>query len=522
MFILLTVLFLFATALTLAALQVWRRGFRFTWLIAAGGAFLTWSSVLLWQAVMPVRLELPAWEPAGLFADSPLFFADRLVWPYAFSLTTLALAVILTEVVSEDFPNPLSWAGTLTLTGLGLLAVLADNPLTLALAWAAIDLTELIIQLRAVRQPSASERVVTAFASRAVGIGLLLWASMVSQAAGEPLDFQNTLPQAGLYLLAAAGLRLGVLPLHLPLPSESALRRGFGTALRLVSAASSLVLLARIPPASMASGFTPVLFILAAVAGIYGGWMWIRSSDELAGRPFWMIGLASLAVASALRGNPTGAAAWSAALVLAGGALFLSPFSQRWLDRVLLAGVWVLSSLPFSPTAAGWESDAPANWAVWVTWPFFLLTQGFLISGYIRHARQRPAAALTSKPLWAGNVYPAGIALLLLTAVSLGFFGWDGSGRVGAWTFGLIAAALAAALVWLTPRLRILNPARAHWIRPEAGGSRLDAFYRGLWSLYQAFGRLSAGISATLEGEGGVLWTLLMLALFISLLSRTP
>lgn len=522
MFILLTVLFLFVTALTLAALQVWRRGLRFAWLIAAGGGFLTWLSILLWQTVMPVMLELPSWEPAGLFADSPLFLADRLAWPYAFSLTAAAVAVILTEVVSDDFPNPLSWAGTLTLTGLGLLAVLADNPLTLALAWAAIDLTELVIQLRAVRGAAASERVVTAFASRAVGIGLLLWAGMVSQAAGASLDFQNTLPQAGLYLLAAAGLRLGVLPLHLPFSSESALRRGFGTLLRIVTAASSLVVLARIPSASMTTGFAPMLLILAAIAAIYGGWMWIRSPDELTGRPFWMIGLASLAVAATLRGNPLGAAAWSVTLILAGGALFLSSFSQKWMNRALLAGAWALSSLPFSPTATGWESGAPANWAVWVSGPFFLLAQGFLISGFIRHARQRPAAALESKPIWAGNVYPAGIGLLLLVAISLGWFGWEGALRVGAWTLGLIAAALATALVRLTPRLRILNPARAHWVRPEAGGSRLDAFYRGLWGVYQSLGRLSQGISATLEGEGGVLWTLLMLALFISLLSRTP
>jgi hypothetical protein len=87
---------------------------------------------------------------------------------------------------------------------------------------------------------------------------------------------------------------------------------------------------------------------------------------------------------------------------------------------------------------------------------------------------------------------------------------------------GLIATVLTAALVWLTPRLRLLNPARAHWIRPEGGGSWLDSFYRGWWSLYQSLGRLSEAFSATLEGEGGVLWTLLFLALFISLLSRAP
>jgi hypothetical protein len=48
--------------------------------------------------------------------------------------------------------------------------------------------------------------------------------------------------------------------------------------------------------------------------------MWLRAPDELTARPFWLISLASLAMASALRGNPVGAVAWSCALVLSGGA----------------------------------------------------------------------------------------------------------------------------------------------------------------------------------------------------------
>ena len=64
---------------------------------------------------------------------------------------------------------------------------------------------------------------------------------------------------AGLYLVAAAGLRLGVFPLHLPYTSEATLRRGIGTSLRLVSAVSSLVLLAHIPAESLTSALNSVL-----------------------------------------------------------------------------------------------------------------------------------------------------------------------------------------------------------------------------------------------------------------------
>jgi len=111
--------------------------------------------------------------------------------------------------------------------------------------------------------------------------------------------------------LIAAGLRLGVLPLHLPYGKENVVRRGFGTSLRLVSAAASLILLARIPAESLHSVISPYLLILAGITALYAGWMWLRSSDEILGRPFLVLCMASLAVADSLRGNPTGSLGWA-------------------------------------------------------------------------------------------------------------------------------------------------------------------------------------------------------------------
>lgn len=525
MFILISVFLLFATALTLATLQVTRPNYRFAWLIAAGGAFLTWASVLLWQVRMPLLLELPFWGTEARLASSPFFLADAVNWPYALALTTLGLAVILTEVVRENFPAPFSWAGTLSLTGFGLLAVLADNPLTLVLVWAALDVTELLTQLVSV-EGRASERVVTGFAARTAGLGMMLWAGWVSLSHGAPLDFRSPLPEAGVYLILAAGLRLGVLPLHLAYTTESAVRRGFGTTLRLVSAASSLVILARIPAQGITSPLAPFLLALAAAAGLYGGWMWVRSPDVLSGRPYWVIALAALAIASALRGNPIGSVAWGAALALTGSALFLFSVQHRLLQRILLiVGLWGISSLPFSPTASGWESGANALWADWLAWPMLIAAQALLAAGFIRQTL-RPAVLipLDAQRVWARNIYPIGISLPLATLILLGLFGWEGARRLGTLPAGLAAAALTGALLWLTPRLRWLNPMRAHWVRPQQDEpSRLDSFYNLLWNLYRFLGRLSESISALFEGEGGILWALLFLVLFLSLLApRVP
>jgi hypothetical protein len=146
------------------------------------------------------------------FTQSPTFIADEIAWVFTLSIVTLCLAIIITSVVRSNFPNITSWAGILILTSLGVLAVVADNPLTLVLIWAAIDFTELIAQMRFVEDPKLSERAVIAFASRATGTLILLWADMVSAANGQTFDFRSAPPQAGLYLLAAAALRLGVLP----------------------------------------------------------------------------------------------------------------------------------------------------------------------------------------------------------------------------------------------------------------------------------------------------------------------
>src|SRR5574341_87373 len=495
MFIFITIAILFLTALFVLLLRFLMPQFRYIWLVATGGGILAWISVFAWQTQMPIALQFSIWQPSLLFSQSPTFIADGIAWAFVVSLVALCLSIIITSVVRSNFPQTMSWAGILILTSLGVLAMVADNPLTLVLIWAAIDLAELIAQLRSVEDPKLSEQVVIAFASRVTGTLVLLWADMISVASGQSFDFRYAPPQAGLYLLIAATLRLGILPFHLPYPSESSIRRGFGTGLRMISAASSLILLTRIPSSSVTSSFAPYLLILASVAAVYAGWMWLRAPDELTARPFWLIGMGSLAVAAALRADPVGAAGWGCALILAGGVLFLSSEMNRWLIRALWIGVLGISTLPFSLTATGWNAEGRNFWPVW---PFLLLSHAMLMAGFIRHSqRTSTRTANETQPIWAKNVYPIGISLLLITIILLGLFGWNGTFQIGNWIAGSVTAFLAVGLLWLTPRLRILNPVRAHWVRPS-NASWLDWGYQALWNLYRQLGQISNTLSNVL------------------------
>lgn len=520
MFIFITVGILILSALGLLILRFLVPEYRYTWLIATGSAVTAWLSLLFWQISMPATIQLPLWQPEIIFNQSPTFIADGISWAFALSLGTICLGVIITAVARNNFPSPVSWIGIFLLTAFGILAVTAENPLTLVLLWAAIDLSELISQMRFVEDPKLSERVVISFASRVTGTLILLWASMVSAANGSELDFLSAPPSAGLYLVIAAGLRLGIFPLHLPYAGDSAVRRGLGTGLRMISAGSSLILLARVPLSGIESPITPYLIFFTSIIAIYGGWMWFRSPDELTGRPFWLIGAGSLAVASALRGNPIGATAWSCALILSGGALFLASAQSRWLDRALYIGLWGMSAFPLSITGSGWTSTGVS---FWYAFPLLLVAQAFLLAGYFRQNQRISARSnFDNQPIWARNVYPLGIYIILATIILLGFFGWGGSLKAGNWIAGPIASILTFGLLWLTPRLRILNPVRAHWVRPTTP-SWLDAVYQALWELYRQVGRASNTFSKVLEGESGIMWTILFLAFFVSIfIQRTP
>jgi hypothetical protein len=520
MLILITTLLVFATALALLILRVMRPEFRFSWLTAVGGTLLAGISVLLWQPQLPLSIEIPWWQSANLSLAPISFSADGLAWPYAASLVVLSIAILLTASVRENFLDSLAWSVSLALCGLGLLAVTANNPLTLVLVWGALDLTELVIMLRSANGRKLSERAVIAFSVRSWGIVLLLIADVVSSAAGKSMDFLSVPPQAGLLLLAAAGLRLGVLPVHLPYASESALRRDIGTAQRLVSAASSLILLSRIPVSSLESPLVFVFLLLSAIAGLYAGWMWLRAPDELTGRPYWMIAVASLAVTACLRGSSAGATAWGLALILGGGALFLASVQQTWLNRAMLLGAWTLTSLPFSLTATGWQNNGITSDLIL---PVFLVAQAFIIAGYIRHSlRPSTRPLLQSQPAWAKSVYPAGIGLLLLFQFLLGFWGWDGALQFGLLWAGVAASLLTFGLLWSARRFPILSPVRAQWLE-SASASQLDRLYQNLWTLYRFIGRITQTISRLLDGESGIIWTLLFLIFFVLLLvQRKP
>lgn len=529
MLLFLPVVLLLIAALAILIWQAVRPGFGVPWLVAVFAGLTVWGSLLFLRFRLPLQVVFKHWLPLGEASDYPYFQLDPVSWIYAFALAGVVLAVLLTapaRPISRTIVR--GWAGILSISAMAMLAILSANPLTMAVTWVAIDLIELVVMLATVHESEQSRQAVVAFASRIMGIFVLLWAVLVARAHGVTLTFTQVPPEAGVYLMIAAGLRLGVLPLHLPYMTEVRMRRGLGGILRLAAPASSLVLLARLPSGSIPSDWAPYLLALTALAVLYGAVKWLFATDELEGRPYWLISLASLAVACVIRGQPLASIAWGITMMLAGSLLFFYSARQRSVYFLPVLGLLALSGLPFTPAGAGWQG-------LW-TLPFnglnllFILALAILLAGYLRHAFQ-PGEPLNTMERWVQTVYPFGLLMLLATDWVGAYLNLRGSFALGSAWVGVVSILLALGGVAVYARIPAeavaSEPAGSGWLAILTGRAgrvlsaifRLNWLYRLIALVYGLLRRVVLALTAILEGEAGVLWVLVLLALLISLLT---
>jgi hypothetical protein len=190
------------------------------------------------------------------------------------------------------------------------------------------------------------------------------------------------------------------------------------------------------------------------------------------------------------------------------------------LTILLSALVLGLFSLPFTLTAVTWDGTASLD--VWF-WPFMVVGQSLLAIGFVRHLWRTSESALENMPRWAQSAYPLGLFVLLAAISLLGLWGWSGAFQVGLWPVG--AAVAIVTLVALAAWWRILrfDTAGEDAGRPELTQTESESHLARIlewlaslvWGFYRSLRRLVDFFSGLLEGDGGLLWTLLALILLL-------
>lgn len=487
----------------------------YLWLLALVGAAAAWLMVLFSRSQAPLVISVMQWKPDSLFSASPTLLLDEISWTFGVALGVFPLAVLLIDVVQFADVDSNGWAAGLAMTGLGLLAVFAENPITLLLAWAVMDLSETLMLLLRVSTSGQRERVVVALSVRLIGILLVVIATIQSISLGKTVVFNAIPPEISGLLLLAAGLRLGVLPPHQPFFQEPPLRRGLGTIVRLTPVASSLVILARIASVGVPLSWQPYLLLVAVISALYGSYAWVQAPNELDGRPFWILGMATIALVSTIFQLPAATIAWGLALLMTGGILFLTSNRTRFVSILSFVGILGASAFPYTPAWAGGELYSNSG----IMMPIILiLAHALLVSGYARHVI-RHTPDLEDVEQWMLIVYPIGLILLIMThwgiAWSQDLASQSGDSILSfGWWGGVISIGVVA-IFMLFRRQQVSLPVSVS----TTLGSLLSPewIYRILWWLYRNLSRAFSAISQILEGEGGILWSILMLILLISL-----
>lgn len=506
-FPLIAILVYLGSAIGLVLLNTLRPRLPYEWIVAAFSASLSWGLIFAARIAIPSTIPLGNWESVSP-SYSPILLLDGFSWLYALALATLVLAVVLSDVARLKKVTWKSWTSSLVMVALSILAVMAGNQLTLLLAWAAIDLVEILHWMAFVYDSKTRQRIVFAFSFRAIGIMLTFWPG------NNPY----------VYILAAL-LRLVILPVHLPEMEQAKLRRGLGTILRLVPPVASLVFAVRIAAIGLPPNESDIWLGFVLIVAFMASLSWVRAKNELEGRPYWVLGMSLLTLASAIRNQPAASMAWGISLVLAGGFLFLYSTRSRLLNILLFWMVMGISTLPFTPSwDAGRFFAAPLfSWQL-----LFLLPQSALLFGYIRNGlRSGTGVEASDKLMWV--IYPWGLFLLPLVLYVIGYWKWQdilqqGTGyqypgarnpiEMYSGLAALLIVGILSALSRIIPRrLKAISA----WQEKAFPTSWMSLIIFGIFRLV---GDSVGIISELFEGEGGILWTLLLLTLLLTFFSQ--
>jgi hypothetical protein len=508
MLILLPTILLLGLAGALGAVRFFRPRSRFLWVGALGAVLGTWLIILIWRFQLPISLGYASWGTTVAMPEGLEFSIDSLAWVIAWSLAGLLLAGLVVGAAETDSQPSASWVLLLLFGGLSLLASSAANAVSLVLVWGALDLGQAGIALASTRDPDSARTAVAVFAVQLATLVIAVMAQVL-EGAGPATDSYALLMLTAVVArtLVQWRPRSGEAPVYL--------RGSVGTALQLSSAIATLSVLPRLRLEGGLGPYGGLLLLLCAAVGLYAGWMWLRSPDLRTAFPHAVTGISMLAAGTALLGNAPGTSAWVAALALGCGVLFLAEGRKTGLAPAVIVGAWSLSALPFSLTGAGWPSQfGVEQWAL----PAFLLAQALILAGFLQSAAKPLArGAPRNQATSLQAVRNLGIVFLMGIQVLLGVWGWQGAAVWQALVPGAIATVLGAILFAGRSRLGIDGGTASRTV--QRAGERFVTLMQDLaLGVYSISGSLIASVTGLLEGEAGIMWGLLILALFVSLI----
>lgn len=517
---LIPILLLLLPLFSVLALFLRKRGVRFAyiWFLFLSIAFVMWILILTIspQGIKPFTIQ--NWFQLGIDSVHLTFEANNMNWLLVFSVLTMLLMYFLTGVSRLDLKMDLTrWIFMSALTTFSILSLLASNVWSVLLAWTILDVFYLIFRFVFWGGKNISF-LIKSLIIRFLGSICLVWVTANYSPSGMDASLTALPPQSGLVLFLAAFFHSGVLPIELnQSEGKNTNDEILDWVFRIYLFITSFSVLANVPSIAVKLNFLSSIILKLAVSllTVFFSYRWAVEKRFNASISFLLLAGTGTFFLLILNDEPQAIFYWLVFFLV--GIVWLVFYTHRSKSLLIfpILLLFLISGLPFTLFSYGMRaipfSDISLNWI-----PFFL-THVFCLIGFFNKMTQKHFE-FEGMDSWYQAIYTIGlfIPLISLGAIlvrNLGSF----LEEISNWWMGV------AAIVLMILGMIYFNKKESGPVL-KRGENRLERFLSFLWffkiiNFFEArLHSLVIGFSGLLEGNGGMIWSFVIIILIISLI----
>ena len=464
---------------------------------------VSWILLLLVYFLNLEREITLGWNLQSQLLAEPVLVFDWISAALALTLGGLALYSTVCQIFS---PQQSAW-----ITGLGgicILGTLAGSVFTILFIW---TLVELIWITYSALYQSRDRGLILPVLFRLLVPLILIYSLGIGRGEGIGDSFSTYNAAAGPILIAAGGLGFGA---WIPFRRRESIDDPGGNAeflARIFPAGISLMLVCRGALLLNVSDLRPTIPLFVGVTTLILGVIGLITSSKGFSHRIWSLGILGLIIGNALIGNSSGSLGWGLVFMLAVSSIFLTVKGQLgFIPALIIAAIGILP-IPYFPAWTG-----VSLFSTGVTGVLYGIGAGLILGCILWEATKRATEApQLDKPIPLLYRLSPGIPLVTQVIITIPLMLKSGMGVV----FESVTIWIPILLIILAVvfRDRIIN---SSYIRVEDGvGRSLDYIPRVFSSLGEFGDRIVSFFSDLFEGEGGLIWALLIGFLLITLIT---
>jgi hypothetical protein len=494
------------------------------WLVLVLSTLFSWGAMLFLRSHLPQPLIIANWLPAAASADPITLQLDERSWAFSFALISLLTGMILVDTIRlHERTDIRDWSRIILLFLLGLVGCLLNSLLAFVLSWTLIDLIGLIVQI-AGQKEGRSARFISVFFLRMVGTLLIL--SVMVRNPGVALGSAYFSSDDFALLIAGAAFRMVFFTSSPEIELERSQAGFLESIRRVISPMLAIVFLSRLQPSQALSSLMIWFLTIAILMVLTAAINWFSSEEPGKGESNLILLFSGMALVSALRAQSDATTVFGFLLPIAIGWPRLYSYRFHTMHAFLILFAVALLGLPFT-FAFGTISSMAVGPLLFLN-PLLWISMALLVAGVVRAGLKAPSKGKELEN-WMKMFYAVGLGLVTVAPLIPGLWHLSKGGSLqyigfSAGIFLIFVLILVFSLVekarkWLASAIPVGLKAAAN-----RTGTTWKLLFASEWiqrivELFSGAIRwLINSTNAILEGEGGILWSFVFLALLLSLL----